>query len=103
MDQSPQLDELVREWKKADHEDRERVELFQTFANNQAWKLYVELLNRLIQARGEEILRPAGSVDGAIGLEYVKGAMSGLIMARDLPQIMIMAMKAAGPATDGEE
>jgi hypothetical protein len=47
---------------------------------------------------------PAGSVDGAIALEWVKGAMSGLIMARDIPSVTIAAMSTTGPAPeDGED
>jgi hypothetical protein len=45
-----------------------------------------------LQGMADEILRPSASVDAMIGLEYVKGAMSGLILARDLPSVTIAAM-----------
>ncbi len=37
----------------------------------------------------DEVLRPARSVDGMVTLEYVKGTMSGLVIARDIPSVTI--------------
>lgn len=97
------IDNLVREARKADREDKEMAQLFQLLVAHEGWKRYVALLEKRIQAMGDMVLSPAGSVNGAIALEYVKGAMSGMVMARDLPSVIIAAMKAAGPATDGDE
>jgi hypothetical protein len=58
----------------------------------EGWRIYVELLELKLQSFSDELLLPAGSVDRMVGLEYVKGAMSGLVIARDLPSVTIAAM-----------
>lgn len=105
MDQSfkERFEELQRQGKSADILDKERAEQFQALVNHPGWKIYQELLNFRIQNYADAVMAPAGGVDGAIALEWVKGAMSGVILARDLPSVTINAMKAAVPATDGEE
>jgi len=94
------LEDLKKLGKKADKEDRERSELFAVMIKSPAWGAYMELLNVKIQGYGSELLSPAGSVDGAMAQEYIKGAMYGMMMARDLPAGIIQAMKDLGP---GEE
>jgi hypothetical protein len=105
VDQSfkEQAAELMSAGRLADKIDRERVELFQILVNHPAWKVYIELLGTLIQQTADEVIAPAGSIDRAVALEYVKGALSGLIRARDLPSSIIATMKAAVPATDGDD
>lgn len=95
--------DLLKEGKKADKLDKERVELFMLLLKHPAWPLYVTLLDSKIQAFADAVMSPASSVDGAVALEYVKGAMSGLIIARDLPSITVAAMKAAIPASGEDE
>lgn len=58
-----------------------------------AWIEFVSLLETKLQAMSDTLLAPAQSVDMLVGLEYVKGAMSGLIIARDLPSVTIAAME----------
>jgi hypothetical protein len=36
-------------------------------------------------------MAPAESVDRMVALEYIKGAMGGLVMARDTPSVTIAA------------
>lgn len=96
MDRDSELDlkvkDLLRDARTADKVDRERAELFGSMIKSSGWKQYVELLELRLQSLADEILKPSGSIDAMIGLEYVKGAMSGLILARDLPSVTIMAM-----------
>jgi hypothetical protein len=105
VDQSfkEQLEELQKQARLADTIDKERADLFQGLVNHPGWVVYQELLNIRVQMYADAIMAPAGSVDGAIALEWVKGAMSGVILARDLPSVTINAMQPAVPATDGEE
>lgn len=86
-------DELTKEMRSANKIDRARASMFESLLKTEAWKEYVELIDALIQNRADQVMMPAGSVDGAIALEHVKGAMSGLIMARDIPSVTIAAMQ----------
>lgn len=105
MDQSfkETLEELQKQGRAADKADKERAELFRALTKHPGWASYQELLNSRIQLFADRVMAPSGSVDGAIALEWVKGAMSGVILARDLPSVTIAAIEAAVPATDGEE
>lgn len=98
--QSEQVEELLKEGRAADKLDKERAETFAGLLKNPGWVLLSDLLNTRIQALGEAIVEPGGSVDGMVALEYIKGTMRGLILARDLPQLTIQAMKAATPSGD---
>lgn len=97
------INELQKQARLADKIDKERAEQFEALLRHPGWATYEALLNARIQLFADAIMAPAGSVDGAIALEWVKGAMSGVILARDLPSVTINAMKAAVPATDGDE
>lgn len=88
------IEELFKAARAADTEDKERAQLFRSMTGSAAWKAYVELLESKLQTFSEALLAPAGSVDGMVALEYVKGAMSGLVLARDLPSVIIAAMDA---------
>lgn len=94
--------ELVEEARKANREDLSRIELFEGLQRHPGWAAYVELLNARIQTLADSVLAPSGSVDGAIALEYVKGTMSGVIIARDLTSIIIAAKDQIHPL-DQEE
>lgn len=98
-----QTDELYKQARVADKIDRERAELFQALLNHPGWSVYRALLDSRIQSFADAVMAPSGSVDGAIALEWVKGAMSGVILARDLPSVTIAAMNVAGPAPDDGE
>ena len=89
MDQ--RIEDLLRDARKADKIDRERIELFEGLVKSPGWAAYVEILNAKIQMCADQVLAPSKSVDGMVTLEYVKGAMSGLIMARDITSITIAA------------
>jgi hypothetical protein len=103
MDQHSKLfEELTKTSRAARKIDRERAELFAVLLRHPAWLLYIELLEAQIQARADIILTPAGSIEGAIVLEYVKGAMSGLILARDMPSTIIADMKSASSSGEDE-
>lgn len=104
MDQSfkDQISELQKAARSADKIDRERMEHFRGLLKHPGWALYQELLNIRVQLYADAVMAPSGSVNGAIALEWVKGAMSGVILSRDLPAVIIAAIEPAVPATDGE-
>jgi hypothetical protein len=99
------MDELLKNARSADKIDRERAELFTAMIKTPAWIEYVSLLNMRLQGFADQVLSPSGSVDAMIGLEYVKGTMSGLVIARDLPSVTIAAMDQLrrGPVEPAEE
>jgi len=85
------VEELFKQARKADKIDRERIELFEMLVKTPGWQAFVEILNAKIQLFADQVMSPAGTRDGLVALEYVKGAMSGLIMARDIPSVTIAA------------
>lgn len=96
-------DQLAKDSRAADRVDRERAELFEALVKTPGWKVYTDLLNQKIEDLGSVILGPAGSVDGAIGLEYQKGTMRGLIIAKDLPHLTILGAKQISAPDIGDE
>jgi hypothetical protein len=91
------LQELIKEARKADSEDRQRADLFEAMIRSEHWKVYSSLLASRLQSFSDILLSPAGSVDGAMAQEFVKGAMFGLVLARDLPGTIISTMRAGVP------
>ena len=98
-----QISELEKIAKTADKVDRERLDHFRGLLKHPGWAVYQELLNIRVQLYADAVMAPCRSVDGAIALEWVKGAMSGVILSRDLPGVTIAAMEATVPATDGDD
>lgn len=97
------IDELLSAARKANKEDRERAELFEGLVRSASWKSYVALLMGRVQAFSDVILQPAGTRDNVLLLEYLKGAMFGLLLARDLPSVTIEAMKTLTPTPIPDE
>lgn len=93
---------LLSDARKADAIDRERADFLQALVKTPGWKVYLELLNLRIQNFADQVMAPAGSINGMISSEYLKGAMSGVIIARDLPAVIIAAMEQLRPATHEE-
>jgi hypothetical protein len=85
------IEQLRRDARAANRVDRERIELFEAMIKSPGWVAYVEVLEAKLQMLSDQMFAPAGSVDRMVELEYVKGAMSGLLMARDIPAATIAA------------
>jgi hypothetical protein len=106
-DLNRKVQELLRDARSADKIDKERAELFGAMIRSAAWHEYCDLINSRLQGMADEIIKPSGSIDAMVSLEYVKGAMSGLILARDLPAVTIAAMdqlrRDRSPSADEEE
>lgn len=97
------LEELVKQARKADSEDRQRADLFEAMVKSEHWKIYSQLLASRLQSLSDILLSPAGSIDGAMAQEYIKGAMFGLVLARDLPSTIISTMKAGVPEDEEDD
>lgn len=97
-------DDLRKQARTANKQDRELAEFMQILIKSPGWPAYQELIHKRIDSLGMEVLEPAAGLDRAIALEYQKGTMRGLIMARDLPNVTIAAMKdLTVPATENED
>lgn len=88
-------EDLRKSAREADRVDKARLEAFEALVARPEWKVYVDLLDATLGSLGSIVLMPVKGMDGAIALEYQKGTMRGLIMARDLPSITIAQMKSA--------
>lgn len=98
------VDELLAQARKANAVDRDRAEAMESLIARPEWKIYVELLSFRVQNFADQMLAPLTKMDAILGQEYLKGAMSGLIIARDLPAVIIAAMKELRSANkDSEE
>jgi hypothetical protein len=97
------ISELLRHSREADRIDRDRADEFGRMVRSAAWKLFVELLDLRIQSCADVVTQPSGGVEGAWKLEYIKGAMYGLLLARDLPANIIANMKASLPPEEDED
>jgi hypothetical protein len=87
-------DAIQRESRAADRIDRRRAELFRSMTKTEGWKVYMELVEAKIQDFSDQLMQPATSVGSLIASEYIKGAMSGLIMARDIASVTIATAEA---------
>lgn len=96
-------EELIKASKDALRIDRARKEAFESLVKHPGWKLYQELLNTMANDRGMILLSPAGSMDAAVAMEFIKGSMNGLILARDLPMLVISDVPTKPAEGDDDE
>jgi hypothetical protein len=89
----PDIEDLRKQSRDADREDLRRAELFRSLVRTEGWQEYIKLLDAKVQAFSDQLLAPAKSVDGMVESEWIKGAMSGLIMARDVASVTIAAIE----------
>jgi hypothetical protein len=85
------IEQLLRDARAANKIDRERIELLEMLIRTPAWQAYVGIIEAKLQMLADEVLAPAKSVDGMVTMEYIKGTMSGLVIARDIPFVTIAA------------
>lgn len=87
------LQELLSESRKAKKEDKEMAEALSSMMKTRGWAFYMHLLGAHIQSFSDVMLQPAGSLDALVSGEFVKGAMYGLVLARDRPSVIVESMK----------
>lgn len=84
------MDNLLQDSKKADQEDKKLIENMKRLVASHDFDMFCrQVLGPRIQDFGATLLQPAGSVDGMVKAEFVKGALFGLCLARDLPSVII--------------
>lgn len=87
------IQQLVRDSRKADREDKELGEAMSRLVKNPDFQSYMaKVIYPRVQAFGDELAMPSGSADGLVRSEYLKGALCGLCLARDMPSVIIAAM-----------
>lgn len=89
------IEDILSQSRAADSEDRARAEQFRDLVRTEGWKTFETLLQARVQAFGDQLLLPLESADGALRQEWIKGAISGLLLAISLPASTISSMNAA--------
>lgn len=89
------LEDLRKAAKRADREDALKVQALRRLMSSSDWPVYLELLSARLQPFADELLRPAGGLDGMVAHEFVKGAMFGLTLARTLPTVIVESLASA--------
>lgn len=97
------LRDMMKEAKKADAADLALMQALELMVKNIGWGRYQTLLNSKITMFSEQLLMPSGGLDGLVASEFIKGAMFGLVLARDQPQVIIDAMKQQFGSAQAEE
>lgn len=97
-----------REALKVARGDVKRVRAIEDIVRLEGWKYFEELLNHHISKRTQELFEPTPP-GGRDAEQHNKGAIWGLIYARDLPRVIIAAFEEerkatsySEPATEGE-
>lgn len=88
-----QTDDLKKNAARMNAEDVKRARAFEAMCNTEGWKMYMELLNSHINDRASKLFQPTANSLESLAVEHNKGALFGLIQARDLPSVSIAAMK----------
>lgn len=100
MDHKRVIEELQAQARAAMREDKNRAEVFGVFIRSEGWKLYVGLLSHQIEALGAELIQPSIGIEGVLKAEFQKGMMHAFLVARDMPAVIVEAMK---PTKEEEE
>lgn len=88
------FNDLLKASKAATKEDIQLAEDLEGLIRHRGWGPYqIQVLGKRVQDIGDLILQPAGSTSGAWRSEYLKGAMYGLCLARDMPSVIIQSMR----------
>lgn len=86
------VEDLLRASRKADEEDKKLVENLTRLVQNHDFNMYLQqVLGPRIQTFGATLLEPSESHDGMVRSEFVKGALYGLCLARDLASVIVSA------------
>jgi hypothetical protein len=86
------MDELISAGRRADEEDKKLIDNMTRLTRSHDFAMYVNrVLGPRIEQFGSALLEPSGSQDGMVRSEFMKGALYGLCLARDLPSVIISA------------
>lgn len=88
------LNELLKAGRLADEEDKKLVDNMQHLTQNHDFQMYAkQVLAPRIEQFGAMLLEPSTNVDGLVRSEFIKGALYGLCLARDLPSVILTATR----------
>jgi len=90
------VDNLLREARVADQQDRQRCDAFASMVKSEGWRLFVELIDHRVQMFSDQLLQPLASMDQVPAQEFAKGAMFAFVLMRDLPSVTIASIKPTG-------
>jgi len=95
------IEDLLKTSKQADLEDQKLVDNMYRLVRSHDFDMYVkQVLGPRIQSFGASLLEPSGSSDGMVRAEFIKGALYGLCLARDLPSVILSATQKKEDADD---
>src|SRR5262245_3405084 len=90
------FEDIIKASRAAMKEDLQLAADLERLVASREWIAYLnQVIGRRIQDIGELILQPSVSQDGMVKTEFLKGAMYGLCLARDLPSVIIRSMREA--------
>lgn len=93
---------MQKEMAKQANEDIKRARIFKDLLNTEGWRLYSELLNDMINTKMMEVIKAPTAEGGVLASEYNKGAVYGIMLARDTPGVNIAAMEQLVAAANEE-
>ena len=62
--------------------------MFQELSNFKGWDQLAEYARAQVKLRNQQVVAPAGSLDGLIQQEYMKGEMAGIDLFMRFPEIV---------------
>lgn len=98
-----QIADLLRQSKQTEREDKERAERFSSLLKHPGFIDYIVLLNAKIEELGAALMMPSNGLDGMVTTEYQKGAMFGLILARDVVGVTVQIADEARKSATAED
>ena len=103
-EQKEHIDKLVADARKADKEDKELADAMQRLVKNSDFQSYMlKVLLPRTESFGMTLLTPSGGMDGMVRSEFIKGALFGLCLARDMPSVIIQAMNEARSTQENQD
>jgi hypothetical protein len=91
----------IKEAKRTNAEDVTRARDIEAMMNTAGWKAYHSLLNGQVLERTQNLFEPTPD-DAVMKSEHNKGVLYGLILARDLPSVIVQTAKDARRAAGVE-
>lgn len=93
--------DLVREQRRLDQRDVERLDAFRALVQTTGWKFYIELIQGRFAELSEEILEPV-EIQQVLIHEHKKGRMYALTWAANIVSTMLATSKVEQNSNEGE-
>jgi hypothetical protein len=96
-------DEQAKASRQADAVDKEFADEMRSLVKVSAFQAYRAKLLALVSQIGESRLEPAAGIEGVLVQEFEKGTMRGLLLAANLPDVMLQQWKKSAGTREDEE